>query len=195
MNIDIDLNKLSMEELKTIRIGKRMIAFLLIIQQKKFKGEEIYGWANNAADKQYVTFIDYDIQKSADNIKSIVRELREIQKLYLLSEFYLFSTENGYHAINIDKISLSKFQDILDMTTCDRQFFDVPVRFGHMQWVLRLSAKDSKKPEHFLTLASKYHQHEQSLAHRNVLQNFYKLKISDKHCDNNNAFIGAHYPV
>lgn len=83
-----------------------------------------FGINSICQDGKHIIFIDFD-NKQLDIIKNIIKEL---QKDNDLSDFYIFSTFNGYHAICLDKLNIDEIIDIL----CEYEFIDQDyLRFAH----------------------------------------------------------------
>ena len=183
-----------MEFKKQFKLFKRIIAFVFIVKSKKIT-DKAYGFSNNTVDNKYVTFIDYDIFVSETSLKHIKNKLKEIQNLFCLSDFFIFETNNGYHAINCDKLNLNTFLSVLNISNCDNNFIRTPLLFGHNRWTLRLSEKGSKKPKYLLRLKSNYNNYEKSLAHIKIIENIHNIKIDKRNCDNNTILTGCKYPI
>ena len=77
---------------------------------KKMKFKTKLGITNKTADDYFVVFLDIDgIDGIKANTKYVFEELKELQKKYFLSDFYVVKTRHGYHAICLDKFSCNRF--------------------------------------------------------------------------------------
>ena len=103
---------------------------------KPREGTKVVGVCNKIADK-YLLFLDYDY----DNRKTLLPELRAIQEKYALGNAYLFKTGRGYHVIFTDLLTYDLFTEILDSTSCDKDFKQVPKNNHYRTWVLRATSK------------------------------------------------------
>ena len=176
---------------KQFRILNRIYGIAFMFKSRKFKGKEVFGIANNTIDGNYVMFLDYD-NTSLDSIKATVKEL---QYLFSLSDIYIFQTNNGYHCICFDKISLDKYLAILNSSYCCEDFRKTPLLFGHNQWTLRLTEKDGQKPKFIYRLTSKHNILEKSFAHISIIEKLYSLNINKLNNDGITKLIGCKYPV
>lgn len=180
-----------MEFKKQFRILNRIYGFAFMFRSRKFKGEKVFGFANNTLDGRYVMFLDYDTP-SLDSIKATMRELQD--KFYL-SDIYIFETNNGFHCICFDKITLDQYLAILNLSYCCENFRKTPLLFGHNQWTLRLTEKDGRKPKFIYRLTSNYNILEKSFAHISIIEKIYGLKINKLNNDGVTKLIGCKYPV
>ena len=152
-----------------MKIGKYIINF------RAYKiSEFIYG-LGSAVDGHHVLFMDLDNYE----IENTIRQLKEIQKKYLLSDIYVFeSSKNNYHAISLDKLKFGTIIDIHRELGTDIRHDIESLKKG--QWFLRASKKNDKpKPKYYTTIKSKKPDYyEKSNAHRLFLQSNYKIKIA-----------------
>lgn len=180
-----------MEFKKQFKILNRIYGIAFMFRSRKFKGDEVYGFANNTADGKYVIFLDYD-HKDLNSIKFL---MRDIQDSFTLSNIYIFETANGYHCICFDKVNIDQYLAILNISHCCEKFRKTPLLFGHNQWTLRLSEKDGEKPKFIYRLTSKHSILEKSSAHISIVDNLYDLQINKCHNDGSTKIIGCKYPV
>jgi len=111
---------------------------------QRLKNKEIVGITNRTKDGLYTVFIDYD----GLEINLIIEELDRIQQDFNLSHFYLFrSSKKGIHAVCFDKLPMRKFIEVLNNSSADYNFIQVPLKYGSKQWNLRISEKE-QKPEY-----------------------------------------------
>ena len=131
------------------------------------------GVGNRTHDGKYVPFLDYD----RVHIDWIVQELTSLQKKYKLSTFYIFkSSEESYHAICLTKMSYKTWLRILEDTTTDPHFRDVPRKFGKKIWVLRFTPKIRKRKPTCIKIIKRVSRKETSKAHRLYLQKVFNLR-------------------
>jgi len=136
------------------------------------------GLRNNTPSGHRLLFCDYDNQL----LDFVIDELTYLQEEYRLSDIYIFKAsqkENSYHAICLDKLTYRQFKEILDQTSVDEYYRDMPVTNDHHSWVLRiLEKKDSVAPKLIKILKSKYNIRRKSLAHASYLEKHHKVDVS-----------------
>lgn len=102
-------------------------------------GIDVYGITNRTYDGFYIPFFDYDRLK----LEWIIPELRRFQEDYHLSEILIFeSSKEHYHAICFDKLTLRQYLQILNQSSCDKNYQEVPLKYGQKIWSLRISKKE-----------------------------------------------------
>lgn len=103
------------------------------------KNKSVVGVSNRTMDGFYIPFIDYDGIEE----KWVRSEIQRLQQDFSLSEFYLFrSSKNGFHAVCFDKLTMGEYLNVLENSSCDRNFKNVPLKYGKKLWNLRISAKE-----------------------------------------------------
>lgn len=118
---------------------KRRVNFALKID--KDRTEWIGGIGNRCegdGEVLYVPFLDYDDVP----YDYVLDEIRFIQHKFFLSDAYVFRSGGGFHVIFLDKMPLGVMLSILDNTTCDKNYRDVPLLYGRKVWVLRQTNKN-----------------------------------------------------
>lgn len=119
---------------------KKVLIFSFSIIDKKIVWTR--GSSNRTKDNKRIFYIDYDNLK-----KSYVKEeLVLLQEQYDLGNVYIFeSSKKGFHAISFSKFSLKEFVDILENSSCDYAFKNMPhyLKFTKY-WVLRNFSKGKK---------------------------------------------------
>lgn len=174
--------------------NKRVTLFARLSEEKS---EWVAGIGNRCFPVGYVIFLDYDKVP----LNYIIDEITFIQEKYVLSEFYVFSTKKGYHAVCLDKVPVGELLDIMDSTVCDKDFRNVPLLSVSKTWVLRQTKKEGKDgdigylfritPEE-RTIFTR----ERSLAHAKFLTSRYGIKIPlDETFDKNETIITAQYYI
>jgi len=174
----------------------------MIIQTKWFRfgitssfkwlsNEQVYGICNRTEDGLYIPFIDYDDLP----FEYVVEELRRLQIDFGLSTFYLIqSSKQGYHAICLDKLSLYAFENVLQYTSCDRSYRDIPSKRGIKQWTLRVTKKNGFKPN-FVGILEAKGRKEKSLAHATILKKLYDIDCDITNNDKKENLVFAKYEI
>ena len=97
----------------------------------------------------------------------VKEELLLLQEMFSLGDILVFkSSEKGYHGVSFAKLSLGEFVDVLNNSSCDYAFKNMPfyLKFSKY-WILRNFDKGSKKkPQYLYTLPFKTNR-QQSFAH------------------------------
>ena len=87
--------------------NKRIRGSLSITNEKKVA---IDGYCSRTADKlHHVIMLDYDFFR----YESLVEELFEIQSHFNISDFYVFESNKGYHALAFDAVHLYEYLQIM----------------------------------------------------------------------------------
>lgn len=128
-------------------------------------------------DGNNIIMLDYDIK----DIVKIKTELNNLIDNFRLSSFYIISSNNGYNAFCLDKVSLHELYKIyLSCENVDKDFIYLTLRKGFS--TIRFG--DDK----FYTLtilSSNNNIRIKSLAHRNAILLYYKVPVIDfKNFDN-----------
>jgi len=157
-----EMNRLRNIKLKhSIDINKKSIIFNFTIINRKLVWTR--GSSNRTKDNKRIFYIDYDNMKES----FVKEELLMLQERYCLGDILIFqSSENGFHGVSFAKLSLGEFVDILNNSSCDYAFKNMPhyLKFSRY-WILRNFDKGSKKkPKYLYTLTSKTDR-KQSFAH------------------------------
>jgi len=99
----------------------------------------VHGYSSRTETGQYVLFHDYD---NLDK-KSIVNELKYLQKKYGLGDYYLFKLdrEDSFHAVNLDVFPIVRAYEIQQNTSCDQAFIHAIKNLQTREWVLRWGIK------------------------------------------------------
>lgn len=168
------------------------------IRVEKNKENSQLGIGNRCADGTYVLFIDYD----HNIVEYIEEEILLLQKYRYIGDAFLFKTNKGYHVISLRKMSITEIVNALDMTTCDKNYQYIPMKYARRIWVLRTTNKATKEDIIFARFypgeLSEFEQ--KSNAHREYLRQ--RFKIPTKHLDHdgknydkNTALTMAHYYI
>jgi hypothetical protein len=147
---------------------------------------------NKAYDQQqkHIVFIDLD------NVSQEYIEERLVmaQKEFELSDFYLFKTGHGFHAICLDICSIGEILDIHQYIDKERLMIYDLQSLKRGNWVLRFTDKqNSKKPEYIKCIFHKGYK-KISLTHASFLKYMYEIEaISEKNLPKNPKVPIVHY--
>lgn len=177
--------------IKKFNIFGKEIIINLYIGIRPLKTKTIYGYTNRCLDGKYIITLDYDCPY--DNF--YLSELMQLQKKYKLSDFYVLATNKGFHAVCLDKISLSEYLKIIADSSCDQNYKDVPFKHGKRLWTLRFSDKNGKAPYFISRLSSPHKIYKQSYPHSSLLNKLFDINIKLKNPDNLSKMICSSYKV
>lgn len=135
----------------------------------KIKHDRILGVHLTTSDFKTIVGLDYDVFK----LEHLTNELQAIQKLFMLSNFYVLETQprrentKRYHAVCFDKIFLQHYRELLMGSHVDVKFrSDFNLAFGEPK-VLRIGIKRGDDvPRLKKILFSNHRVHEQSTPHK-----------------------------
>jgi len=119
------------------------------------KGREQWaqGYGNRTQDGYYITMLDYD----GFLLEWVQDELRRLAHEYRLNHFFIFkSSDRHFHAVNVEKLKLRRFESILNDSSADAQFKRIPREVSLKSWILRYSEKGEKKGPTFQSFET-YH--------------------------------------
>lgn len=166
--------------------------FFFELDWRKLRKEEMIGQTNRTQDNLFTIFLDYD-QFELEWLES---ELRALQEGWKLGDFHIIeSSGNSYHAVCLDKVSLSTLIEIMYNTSIDPGYIKVPLKLGKKLFTLRISEKNGTKPKFIKTIKSNYNNGEKSKAHTLWLKNWLGLDLPLDNCDNHTKIIGAKYYI
>lgn len=148
----------------------------LLFRSVKEKKVLHYGVGNRCKNGQYVLFLDYDDTP----LEWVEEELLLLQKRFefLLGDAYLFKTKNGIHVIFLEKHHLGRIIQMMDMTSCDKNYKTVPLLYARKVWVLRQSEKKGEDIRYLGKLSSPS-TWDRSKAHALYLEQFCKVPHTD----------------
>jgi hypothetical protein len=140
-----------------------------------------FGINSSCDDGKHILFFDFDGNKKA--LPDIVKELKTLQLVYTLSDFYILETQNGYNAFCLDKIAFNEVLEILEHSKyIDKRFLEYCTKRKH--FTLRMGG--DKKLLMIITSTNNYRN--KSNAHRIFFKEVmsYKLLTNrfDKKFDN-----------
>lgn len=132
------------------KIPRYWVGIYFKLALKKREGVVVRGVTNKVGHR-YVVFLDYDY----DEPHSIEGEVRSLQEEWGLGNAYLFKTNKGYHVIFLDLLSYGEFKEILNASSCDDAYKQVPQQNNARAWVLRLTDKKNNIITYQKTIHSK----------------------------------------
>jgi len=166
-----------MKIITNFRIFGKDFDFAFRIAPEKI--QRIDGITNITEDGKWIIFMDFDGFK----IEWLDFIVPHIQKLYGLSDAYVFQSSNdGFHVITFDKLTINKLVDVLKSSSTDPNYVFVPLRYGKRVWSLRASAKNGEKPKYLKSYKHKG-RHIRSLAHMIIFEKIYGIKVDKSNND------------
>jgi hypothetical protein len=169
-------------------IGKR--AYKFYFYTHKEKNYYVHGIGNKCGDSRYVLFIDYDDIP----IEWLIDELLWLQDKWMLGDLQLFETNNGYHVICTQKFTLKELVKIMQDTSTDAAYLNVPLHRAKKIWVLRTTAKNGQRPKFLKTLPGNLMRQE-SKPHNDFLRKIYNIPITGSKEDSEEELTIASYPI
>ena len=145
------------------------------------------------ADGVYrILFLEYDMIKMSYDM--LMAQLRSIQEMYQLSDFYIFeSSKDSYHIVCFDMLTTCEINDILKMTSCDDAFKN-NWRFDYVPRVLRITQKGNKAPPKYIeTMESKNNHHKKSSGHIIAYESMLDVPLTNKQNSVNTGLWGIQY--
>lgn len=104
-----------------------------------------WGIGNRCNDGRYVLFLDYDHVP----LEWVEEEIKLLQETcFDLGHAYIWRTKHGLHVIFLQKLYLGRVKELLDRTSADKNYKEVPMQYARKIWVLRQSAKTGWKNEY-----------------------------------------------
>lgn len=157
----------------------------------------IEGYTNRCKDGSYVIFLDYD---DIESFSMIEEEILFLQEEFGLSDFFIFKSNKGFHAICFDKVNLSKLVDIMSASSIDPLYLKVPLKNGGRIWCLRYSKKKGFNPRFYKSLdshSSLSTRRIRSRAHIALINFLFVLNIPFCKCDDSdiNDIMMARYSI
>jgi hypothetical protein len=158
----------------TLRLTMFGYQFALGLAIRKTRKERQYGYTNRCKNGKYIVMIDID----GIPLTWLGDEIIRLQNDFMLSDFYVFeSSQDNYHAVCFDKVTLGEYLNILRNSTTDQNYIQVPLNYGKKIWTLRLSEKDTKI-KYIAKIPSIYHHRTKSTAHMNILAKSFDMNIT-----------------
>lgn len=156
-------------------VFKKNVTFLFRIAVKRETLTQ--GYTNRCHDGQYVLFLDYD----GTPLEWIQEEIKLLQERYDIGTAYTFVTKHGFHVVFLEKFTFGAIINMMDMTSCDKHYKDIPMFYGRRCWVLRHSDKKDESIKYLGALPSKHLRKlmERSLAHKIFIQKNYNIPEKD----------------
>ena len=142
----------------------------MIVEHEGKQYLEQFGFNSLCCDNRHILIIDYDT--SINHYKLVNNEIKEIQRSFELSNFYIIKTKHGFHAICLDKLN---FKDILKIRSNliyqDKKHYDIGIKRGKYTLALK---EDNKL---FSIIHSKNMIYQKSNPHRLLLNIAYHTDI------------------
>ena len=161
---------------------------------RKKRTQTIGGYTNRCHDGRFILLFDYDIK----NFNWIRQEIEHLQRTHIIGDCHVFKTGKGFHVVCLDKVSLTKYVQILEQTTVDPNYIKVPLQYGQKIWTLRFTQKDGQKPLYVCSIPSvNDHMRKKSNPHRKFLQTLYpKVQFARREqCDDQEKMIQCGYKI
>ena len=149
------------------------------------------GITNRCKNGEFVLFLDYDEVP----LEWVLDELKWLQSEEYLGDIHIFKTAKGYHAVNTEKRSFTEILRLMNLTSADPHFINVPLKYGKKVWTLRTSDKKNKPKTSFVMTMKGSIPIKQSSPHNWLLRNLYGIKISKKYEDGEKHFYKSKYPI
>ena len=132
-----------------------------------------FGIQSDTIDNEHIVMLDFDT--GTYNLKYIIKELKYLQDVYKLSDFYVYKTEHGFHAFTLDKLELELIAEMLYNTNLVDElftYFAVERGFFVLRW--------GKDKEYLFTLTSDNDYYEKSLAHYDFFKEIIKTPLINR---------------
>jgi hypothetical protein len=135
-----------------------------------------YGFGNRCTDGKYVLFLDYDDTP----LEWVLEELRLLQRTFKneVGTGYVFQTKNGFHVVFLEKHFLGRIVDFMNVSSCDKNYKEVPMQYARRVWILRQSKKKDEEIKYLGAYIAKA-DIIKSLAHRLYLHQMMNVPIAD----------------
>ena len=105
------------------------------------------GVLNRTEDGLYVPFFDYDMMRQ----EYVEGELKRFQETFDLGDILLLkSSDKGFHAISLAKVTAREYMEILRSSSVDTAFKNLPLFSSYRNWVLRGFEKGKTERPAFL---------------------------------------------
>lgn len=152
-------------------IGKLTVSYSVSVYFSLKRKVTVQGTTNRTMDGKFVPYLDYDMTP----LNNVLAECLFLQEYFVLGDLHVFkSSELSYHVVGFDKLNTREFLELLEQSTCDINFKNVPRTFSIRSWVLRWSEKrDKDRPKYLKTLKSNHKQRQSSTAHYEFFRHLY----------------------
>lgn len=138
------------------------------MQKTTIDSKVCFGYTNLASHGFYLPFFDYDIK----DFSKVYEELFYIQKKFMLSNIYVYYSENGFNALSLDKLPFNILKEIYK--NCEI-ICDDYIELGLKRDFLTLRLGKDKKLCHTIKTNNIYYK--KSLAHALLLIEFLDTPI------------------
>jgi hypothetical protein len=160
-----------------IQITIKLFGYELWIRgHKDYFTAKTLGIKNRCMDGKYVFFADFDNHL----LEQLIPELQYLQSKHKLSNLYIFRSSqkpHSYLVMGIDKLNYERWVSILNETSCDKFYKDMPITNDYKQWCMRITPKaGSIAPKLIRILQSPNQEREKSRPHWLFLKYHHNLK-------------------
>lgn len=178
-----------------MRLQFRLFGRTIKLYFYSYKEQHTYvaGITNKCRDGRYVIFLDYDEVPR----EWVEEELKYLCDEHFLKNIHLFRTNNGYHAICTEKVSLRTLVKIMRDSSTDAAYLTVPLRRAKKVWTLRTTPKGGEKPRYIKTIKGDgcVMGCETSSPHDRILEKLYNIKPPTGSGDGEKTFWTGHYHI
>lgn len=164
--------------------------YIFTFAARKRHREYQVGATNKTNDGLYCVFLDYDKVP----LEWIVEEVEYLVKMFCLNRAHVLETNNGFHVIATDKMTLNQYVKLLKTTSTDPAFQYVPLKMARKVWTLRGSKKEGRKPKHLLTIRGAG-ANEESKAHNDYLRENFNISIPSLYEDKSDEIVHNVYTI
>lgn len=130
-----------------------------------------YGYSSKTQDGKHILMFDIDNIYSHD---ILIKSIKQLQKKYCLSDFYVFKTRGGYHLVCLDKLNFFSVIEIKKFFKYDDRLYN-KISIIRGLWILRLG-NDIK----LVDIIHSKGIHEKSNSHRVLFNTYFNMGILEK---------------
>ena len=171
--------------------------FVFKFDWRDVRSNTVAGYTNRCIDGKYIVMLDYDNME----LDWVINEVKFLQNEFNLSEFYIFrSNTANFHAVCLDKVNFWEYKDILESSSVDPAYKQIPFKYGKKLWTLRVTPKNGKslKYELKMPVISNVLAREVSTPHMKLLTTLFEIhdfSVDSKRLDNQDQMILAKYEI
>jgi hypothetical protein len=160
-----------------LQITIKLFGYELWIRgHKDYMTAKTLGIKGRTLDGKSVPFFDFDNHL----LEHLIPELQYLQTRHKLSSLYLFQSSqkpHSYHVIGLDKLDYEEWINILNETTCDKFYREMPITNDYKEWCIRITPKlGSIAPRLIKILPSPYNERPKSRPHWLFLKYHHNIK-------------------
>ena len=172
-----------------IKISNWLVGFVKPVYIKRWK-DDTAGYTNYCfTDGKYIPMLDLDntTQKEAEIICT------KLVNKFKLSDFYLFKSNTGTHAVCLSKLPLHEIRQVYDFVV-ENDTSHSNIGYYNKKWVLRLTDKKGQSIKYLSVVYSPYqYNYEKSKAHYTLLSKIADLTQYGINFDIGQEIETAHY--